>query len=87
MTLESQHGGRGIPGGFALRAIRVPARMARLSCIPTRTAFFCWSIVDERNGKRRLTRYAMTRERAPDRSPAPSADLADARGAHGAGAG
>jgi hypothetical protein len=35
----------------------------------TPTEFFRWWITDERTGKRRLTRYAMTREEAAERFP------------------
>jgi hypothetical protein len=37
--------------------------------MPVETEFFRWWIVDERTGKRRLTRYAMTRELVADRFP------------------
>jgi hypothetical protein len=33
----------------------------------TSTEFFRWRITDERTGKRRLTRYAMTRAEAAER--------------------
>ena len=35
--------------------------------MPTPTEFFRWWITDERTGKRRLTRYAMTRADAAER--------------------
>jgi hypothetical protein len=41
----------------------------------TPTKFFKWYIVDERTGKRRLTRYAMTREQAAERFPDAEPDL------------
>jgi len=37
--------------------------------MPTPTEFFRWWITDERPGKRRLTRYAMTRGEAAERFP------------------
>jgi len=43
--------------------------------MPTPTDFYRWFIVDERTGKRRLTRYAMTREQAAERYPPAEPDL------------
>jgi hypothetical protein len=37
--------------------------------------FYRWWIIDERTGKRRLTRYAMTREQAAERFPDAEPDL------------
>ena len=39
------------------------------------TEFFRWYITDERTGKRRLTRYAMTRAEAAERFPDAEPDL------------
>jgi hypothetical protein len=41
----------------------------------TATEFFKFGIVDERTGKRRLTRYAMTRADAAERYPGAEPDL------------
>jgi hypothetical protein len=41
----------------------------------TPTECFRWWITDERTGKRRLTRYAMTREQAGERFPDAEPDL------------
>jgi len=41
----------------------------------TPTEFFRWYITDERTGKRRLTRYAMTRAEAAERYPDAEPDL------------
>ena len=41
----------------------------------TPTEFYRWWIVDERTGKRRLTRFAMTREEAGERYPDAEPDL------------
>jgi hypothetical protein len=43
--------------------------------MPIPTEFFRWYVVDERTGKRRLTRYAMTRADAPQRYPDAEPDL------------
>ena len=43
--------------------------------MPTPTEYFRWYIVDERTGKRRLTRYAMTRADAAERYPGAEPDL------------
>jgi hypothetical protein len=43
--------------------------------MPTATEFFRWWIIDERTGKRRLTRYAMTRDQAAERYPGAEPDL------------
>lgn len=37
--------------------------------MPIPTEFFRWWITDERTGKRRLTRFAMTRAEAAERYP------------------
>ena len=52
----------------------------------TPTEFFKWWIVDERTGKRRLTRYAMTRADAAERFPDAEPDLGT-REVRSAGAG
>jgi hypothetical protein len=49
--------------------------MARLPRMAGPTEFFRWYITDERTGKRRLTRYAMTREQAAERFPDSEPDL------------
>jgi hypothetical protein len=47
-----------------------------LACVvPTPTEFFRWWIVDERAGKRRLTRFAMTRAQAAERYADAEPDL------------
>ena len=49
--------------------------MARLPRMAGPTEFFRWYITDERTGKRRLTRYAMTRAEAAERFPDAEPDL------------
>jgi len=43
--------------------------------MPTPTELFRWWIIDARTGKRRLTRYAMTRADAERRLPGAEPDL------------
>ena len=46
-----------------------------MTAVTSPTEFFRWWIVDERTGKRRLTRYAMTRADAVERYPGAEPDL------------
>ena len=43
--------------------------------MPTLTEFFCWWILDERTGERRLTRFELTRADARARFPGAEPDL------------
>ena len=43
--------------------------------MPVPTEFFRWYIVDERTGKRRLTRFAMMREQAAEGYPGAEPNL------------